>query len=446
VTTETVVVVMPRLSDAMEEGTVVSWLKEDGDLVEAGEDLVEIETDKATMPYQAETAGVLHKLVQEGETVSLGAPLAELLPEGAEPQPRSEEAPITQEPATPRGAEPSAAGTPANADANANANGASAPPPAAPAPAASGNGTPAEEAPDRVPASPVARRVAAEAGIDLASLLPGSGPRGRVVKRDVEAAAASAPAPAAPGAAPEPATAAAQAPDGARGTVETDDLTRVQQVVARRMVESRTTVPDFSVEVDVDAGKLVELRARLKAELPEGDPVPSYNDFIVKACARALRAHPRVNGAFKDDKVERYSRVNVGVAVAAEGALLVPVVADADVKSLGAIAAETRRLAEAGRAGTLKPPELAGGTFTVSNLGMFGITRFTAVVNAPEAAILAVGALERRPVVGDDGELRAGQVMTLTLCSDHRILFGADAAAFLADIRAGLEEPLRLLV
>jgi pyruvate dehydrogenase E2 component (dihydrolipoamide acetyltransferase) len=307
----------------------------------------------------------------------------------------------------------------------------------------------------------VARRLAAAAGVDLATLV-GTGPRGRIVKRDIVAASADGAAPpvAAPPAAappppsasptrspaPTPAASPPQAPvlAGAKGAVETDELTRVQQTVARRMSESRATVPDFSVETDVDADALVALRARLKEELP-GEPAPSFNDFVVKACARALRLHPRVNGAYKDGRIERYARVNVGVAVAAEDALVVPVVDDADVKSVGAIAADTRRLAGAARAGTLTPPQLAGGTFTVSNLGMFGVTRFTAVVNAPQAAILAVGALERRAVVRD-GELRAGHAMTLTLCSDHRILYGAGAAAFLADIRAGLEQPLRLLV
>ncbi|WP_037496736.1 dihydrolipoamide acetyltransferase family protein [Solirubrobacter soli] len=395
---------MPRLSDAMEEGTIVRWCKADGDVVEVGDELVEIETDKATMPYEAEAAGVLHQLAAVGETVALGAPLAELLPER------------------------------------------------------DGNG--------RVPASPVARRIAADLAIDLATLLPGSGPRGRVVKRDVERAAAapcagaaqghaaappaaSAPPPTAPppAAATSPPSSAERpgaptAPDGAKGAVSFDDLSRLQTTVARRMSDSRATVPDFEVEMRVDAAALVELRAQLKRDLGEA---PSYNDFVIKACARALAAHPRVNGAYRDGRIERYTRVNIGVAVAAEDALLVPVVTDADVKSIGTIAAETRRLAERARNGELTPPELAGGTFTISNLGMFGVTRFTAVVNPPQAAILAVGALEPGPVVRD-GELRLGHVMTLTLCSDHRILYGADAAAFLADVRAGLQEPLRLLV
>jgi pyruvate dehydrogenase E2 component (dihydrolipoamide acetyltransferase) len=377
-------VAMPRLSDAMEEGTIVKWLKADGDVVEVGDELVEIETDKATMPYEAETSGVLRRLAHEGDTVALGAALAELLPAGAVP--------------------------------------------------ARSNGSPSENG--RVAASPVARRLAAAAGVDLATLT-GTGPRGRIVKRDIPAAAP------APSPQPLPAPPAPTA-EGAKGAVETAELSRLQQTVARRMSESRATVPDFSVETDVDADALVALRARLKEELP-GEPAPSFNDFVVKACARALRLHPRVNGAYKDGRGERYARVNVGIAVAAEDALVVPVVEDADVKSLGAIAADARRVADAARAGTLTPPQLAGGTFTVSNLGMFGVTRFTAVVNAPQAAILAVGALERRAVVRD-GELRAGHAMTLTLCSDHRILYGADAAAFLADIRAGLEQPLRLLV
>jgi pyruvate dehydrogenase E2 component (dihydrolipoamide acetyltransferase) len=203
-------------------------------------------------------------------------------------------------------------------------------------------------------------------------------------------------------------------------------------------------VPDFEVEMRIDADALVALRAQLKRELPDTTP-PSYNDFVVKACARALAQHPRVNASYRDGRIERYARINVGVAVAARDALLVPVVADADLKSVGAIAAETKRLAEKARRGELTPPELAGGTFTVSNLGMFGVTRFTAVVNPPQAAILAVGALEQ-DAVARDGELRLGHVLTLTLCSDHRILYGADAAAFLADVRAGLQEPLRLLV
>jgi pyruvate dehydrogenase E2 component (dihydrolipoamide acetyltransferase) len=292
-----------------------------------------------------------------------------------------------------------------------------------------------------VPASPVARRLAERLGIDLA-MLTGTGPQGRIVKRDVQAAADGAPPTASPAPAPEPA--AEPAPASSKGAAREIELTRVQATIARRMAESRATVPDFFVEVDVVADALVALRDELRARAPEA-PLPSYNDFIVRACAVALREHPRVNGAFVDDRVQEYDRVNVGIAVAADGALLVPVVPDADQKSLGAIARETRRLAQAGRDGTLTPSELAGGTFTVSNLGMFGMTRFNAVINRPQAAILAVGALERRPIVRDDA-LVAAHVMTLNLSADHRILYGADAAAFLDAVRRLLEEPLRLLL
>jgi pyruvate dehydrogenase E2 component (dihydrolipoamide acetyltransferase) len=403
---------MPRLSDSMEEGTVLRWLKQDGDELARGEELVEIETDKATMVYEAESAGVLRRLVAEGETVPLGQPIAELLAPGQ-----------AVEPVAPAAAAPAAAPEIVR--------------PAAPAPA---NG--AARGAGRIAASPVARRLAAELGIDLASLT-GSGPRGRVVKRDVEAAEALPPAHVAtapPAEAPPPRPAAVES---AKGAVEEIPLTRIQATVARRMAESRATVPDFEVSVDVVADALVALREQLRGV---GDgPVPSYNDFIVKACAVALRAHPRVNGAYRDGHLERYGRVNVGVAVAAEDALLVPVVTDADEKSIGTIARETRRLSERARESGLTAAELSGGTFTVSNLGMFGVTRFSAVVNQPQAAILAVGALEQRPVVRD-GAVVPAHVMTLTLCADHRILYGADAATFLAAVKTALEEPLRLLL
>jgi pyruvate dehydrogenase E2 component (dihydrolipoamide acetyltransferase) len=236
-----------------------------------------------------------------------------------------------------------------------------------------------------------------------------------------------------------PAPAAEQAA-GAKGAVEVVELSRVQATIARRMSEAKATMPEFTLTVEVDMDAAVELRDRFKAL---GDVVPSYNDFVVRAAALALRAHPRANGAYRDGRFELYEHVNVGVAVAAEDALLVPTVADADRRSLGEIARDTRRLAAGARDGTLTAAELSGGTFSVSNLGMFGIREFTAVLNPPQAAILAVGALERRPVVRD-GEVVAGHRMSMTLTCDHRILYGADAARFLADIRAGLEQPLRL--
>jgi pyruvate dehydrogenase E2 component (dihydrolipoamide acetyltransferase) len=228
----------------------------------------------------------------------------------------------------------------------------------------------------------------------------------------------------------------------AKGDVRQEELTRTQQVVARRMAESRATIPDFTLTVEVDMAAAVAMRADVKAAA--GDrPVPSFNDFVVKASALALREFPRANGSYKDGRFELYSRVNVGIAVAAENSLVVPTIFDADLKSLGNIASDARALAERVRAAAITPPELSGGTFTVSNLGMFGIDSFTAVINPPQAAILAVGAVNDVPVV-HNGQIVPGKRMSMTLCSDHRILYGADAAQFLTRIRQLLEHPAAL--
>jgi pyruvate dehydrogenase E2 component (dihydrolipoamide acetyltransferase) len=392
-------VAMPRLSDSMEEGTIIRWLKADGDEVARGEEIAEIETDKATMAFEADVAGTLRILAAEGATVGVGEPIASIGPAGERPAPAAPLAPpvVAQpEPAAPRVSPP---------------------------------------IPTGVSASPVALRAAASLGVDLLAVA-GSGARGRILKADV-VAAANGPAPA-----PAPAP-AAPITSGAKGQATFSPLSRLQQTVARRMSESRATVPDFAIEVDVDMTEAVELRARMK-ELP--GTTPSLNDLVVKATARTLRAHPRVNGSYRDGAFQTYERVNVGVAVSSEDGLVVPTVFDADRLGLTAVADEIRRLAVAVRDGTVTPPELAGGTFTVSNLGMFGIDRFAGVINPPQAAILCVGAVRRRPAVGPDGELAARELMTLTLVSDHRILYGADAARFLADLRATLEAPLIVLV
>ncbi len=419
-------VVMPRLSDSMEEGTILRWLKAAGDEVARGDELVEIETDKANMVYEADQDGPLEIVAAEGDTLPIGTVIARIGGGGGEaPAPSVVEAAVV----------PEAAAAPQGATGSPAAQASSADPAPVAAPGGDGNG--------RVKASPVARRMARELGLDLAGLA-GSGPGGRIVKADVEAAAAggtrAAPAPGSP---TPPAAAAGMGEAGsAKGEVTPVELTKTQQVIARRMAESKATVPDFTLTTEVDASSLVELRAQLKALGGEA-PVPSFNDMVVKACALALRAHPRANGAYRDGRFELFSRVNVGVAVAAEDALVVPTVFDADRKSLGEIAREARALAERVRAGSITPPELAGGTFTVSNLGMFGITQFTAVINPPQAAILAVGALREAAVVRD-GALAAGHLMSLTLSCDHRILYGAPAAEFLAAVRGTLEAPLAL--
>jgi pyruvate dehydrogenase E2 component (dihydrolipoyllysine-residue acetyltransferase) len=303
-----------------------------------------------------------------------------------------------------------------------------------------------------VKASPIARRIARDRGLDLSGLA-GSGPGGRIVKADVEKALASgvaapaAPAPPArpPVAAPAtPTPGVAEKPETAKGAVEVVELTKLQQTVARRMAESKATAPNFYLQAEIDMTAAVEGRAKLKASAKEGDVVPTFNDMVVKACALALREYPRANGAYRDGKIELYSRVNVGVAVAAQDALVVPTVFDADQKGLRRIATETRALAARVRDGSITPPELSGGTFTVSNLGMYGISNFHAVINTPQAGILAVGELKAKPVVTDSGEIEARQLMGVTLACDHRILYGADGAQFLARVRELLESPLGL--
>jgi len=407
---------MPRLSDSMEDGTIVRWLVEDGGAVAAGQELVEIETDKAVMTYEAEAAGTLAIAAGEGETVAVGDPIGQLLGAG-ESAPEAAPAQSAAAPAA------SSTGPAAAAPAPTTRHGALTPPRAA-------DGT-------RLRVSPVARRIAAERGVELVGLA-GSGPGSRIVKRDVLGAAGNGAAPQAP--------ATGSAVEGARGGARFEPASRVQQTIARRMAEAKANQPEFALEIEIEMGPALDLRARLKqAAAGAGLAAPSVNDLIVRAAALALREHPRVNGAYGDGGFELYDRVNVGVAVAAEGTLLVPVVADADRLSLDEIAARTSALSAKAREGTLTAPELSGGTFTVSNLGMFGITSFTAILNHPQAAILAVGAVREIPVAVD-GELTIGRRMNATLICDHRILYGADAAAFLGEVRTRLEEPFGLLL
>jgi pyruvate dehydrogenase E2 component (dihydrolipoamide acetyltransferase) len=405
--------VMPRLSDTMEEGTVLRWLKRDGEHVSRGEELVEIETDKAAMTYESDLEGILQTIASEGDTLAVGELIAWI-------------------------------------------------------------------GEDRVKASPLARRIARETGVDLRGLT-GSGPGGRIVKADVQAADAtttrsirSESPPTSPvagegsaahsvvGGVPATHSLAGDVTDSragditdsqagdvtvAKGETTSVELSRTQRTIARRMAESKATIPDFTLTTDIDMEQCVKLRAELK-RLSQVD-APTYNDMIVKACALALRDHPRANGSYRDGRFELHARVNVGVAVAVAaedstaGALVVPTVSDADTKALGEIARETRALAQRVRDASITPPELSGGTFTVSNLGMYGIRSFTAIVNPPQAAILAVGEVAPRAVVRKK-KIVARQTMSVTLACDHRILYGADAALFLSRIRELLEEPAAL--
>jgi pyruvate dehydrogenase E2 component (dihydrolipoamide acetyltransferase) len=450
-------IVMPRLSDTMEEGTILRWLKSDGDQVARGEELVEIETDKATMVYESDQQGTLQIIAPEGSTLAVGEPIATVgapqaradAPTATAPPPDAQEQPHADAPA--KASPPGHAAT----DGAAAEDGAAA---LAPSPA----GPPAVTAGERVKASPLARRIAQQRGVDLHAVR-GSGPGGRIVKADVIGSdaggggASTRSADVAPAAAPAglggPARQSGAAGIGevatAKGQTTEVALSRTQQTIARRMAESKATIPDFALQSDVDMELCVQLRGELKRLAPSGagageqPGAPTYNDMVVKACALALREHARANGSYRDGAMQLHARVNVGVAVAAEDALVVPTVFDADEKSLGEIARETRGLAERVRAQTITPPELGGGTFTVSNLGMYGVKSFTAIINPPQAGILSVGTLEPRAVVRD-GEVAIRHTLTLTLVCDHRILYGAEAAQFLARIRELLEAPAAL--
>ena len=393
---------MPRLSDSMEEGTIVRWLKSDGDVVSKGEPIAEIETDKATVTCDADADGTLRIVAGEGQTVSLGGVIATI---GDVTEPR----PASPAPAHPR--------------------------PAAPSTVAAGKSSESDNGADRVKASPLARRIARESQLDLRAL-SGSGPGGRIVKADV----------------PQPAVA-----HGAKGAVTTLPPSRIQVQIAQRMSESKATIPDFTLHAEVAMEQAVELRTQLRkagrggdgerSAAPDGGAlaIPSYNDMVVKACGLALREHPRANAAYRDGAFELYQRVNVGIAVAAHDGLVVPTVFDADRKSLLEIAREARRLAERVRSRQVTPAELSGGTFTVSNLGMYGVAGFSAIINPPQAAILAVGELREVPVVRD-AQVVPGLRMSIALTCDHRILYGAPAAEFLGRVRQLLEQPINLIV
>jgi pyruvate dehydrogenase E2 component (dihydrolipoamide acetyltransferase) len=442
-------VVMPRLSDTMEEGTILRWLVADGEEVQRGQEIVEIETDKATMTYESDLDGVLQTIASEGDTLPVGTVIARI---GA-----ADGAATTGDRAGHEGATAIAD----RSDVAALSTQAETVHEAAPSP-------PAETAPagaERVKASPLARRIARENDVDL-HVLTGTGPGGRIVKADVQAAAsttltgtgeitAGAPdRPSETGDAPSTGAAGSSPGSGLAGVVATAkgettevELSRTQQTIARRMAESKATIPHFALQTDVDMEECAALRDELK-RIGRAD-APTYNDMVVKACALALREHPRANSSYRDGRLQLHSRVNVGVAVATDsdgpagGTLIVPTVFDADVKALGEIARETRTLAARVRDGSITPPELGGGTFTVSNLGMFGVSAFTAIVNPPQAAILSVGTVQPSAII-HEGAIVVRQQMTVTLACDHRILYGADAARFLARIRELLERPAAL--
>ena len=419
---------MEALSPTMEEGQVVKWLKAEGDSVTAGEILAEIETDKATMELVARGDGLLRRiLVGEGETAPVGDVIAVI---AAADEDISEY--------DSGGAGASAAPPPAQDASEVTEVGAAAPATkaaetaAAPEVNGAGNG--------RIKASPVARRLASEAGLDLASVA-GSGPGGRIVKKDVEVALEGV-GPAAPAGTPAPATAAPPASDA---DYEDVPLTQMRKTIARRLVESIGPVPHFFLTVDVDMTRALEARKRINAMLEAEGRKMSINDLIIRATAAALRRHPDCNAHWMGDSVRRFNRVHIGVAVAIDDGLITPVIRDAHLKGVADIGVEIRELAGRAREKKLMPEEYTGATFSISNLGMLGIHEFTAVINPPEAGILAVGGVEDTPVVVD-GEVQVRPRMRITMSCDHRVIDGALGARFLATLRGMLEEPATILL
>ncbi len=428
---------MPRMSDTMTEGNIVGWLKKEGDRVEPGDTLAEVETDKATMELDSPAEGViLHIAVKEG-AVPINAVIAVIGKEGEDWK-----------------AAIAAAGSPSNGQSEAPAE---APSPAAPAaaPAAPAAPAPAGKEDSRVKASPLAKSMAKEIGVDIAQV-SGSGDQGRIVRRDVEAfvenqksapAPAPVPAPASPSAPAPPA--ASEAPAvmpfyfaGGEANFEERPLSMMRKTIARRLGESKFSAPHFYLTIEINMDKTVQLRERLN----EVAPVKiSFNDFVIKACTTALRRHPAINSSWLGDKIRTNHDIHVGVAVAVDEGLLVPVVRHADMKTMSQINTEVKALAIKAKDRKLQPEEMQGNTFTISNLGMFDIEEFTAIINPPDSCILAVGSIIQKPIV-KDGEIAVGNMMRVTLSCDHRVVDGATGAKFLQTLKSVLEDPIRLLV
>lgn len=414
---------MPKLSDTMEEGTVLEWKVGEGTEVHRGDVLADIESDKAAFELEAEADGVFHIVVQQGAAAPVGeviATIGEAAPApAATPSPPAPSPPPEPEAALP--AEP-----PVEAPREAEVPAKHPEPPAADS--------------ARVRASPLAKRLAAEMGVDLTNL-SGSGPDGRIVKEDVVAAAERA-----PDRAPAPSRAPRKepAPRPAGPEVEVEEPTRTQALIARRMTESKTTVPHFYVTVETRMDEAMSVRDQLRRTVEGADKL-TVTDLLVRACALALRKFPEVNASWVDNRFERRRTINIGVAVAREKGLVVPVIREADRKDLVAISIEGRQLVERARAGKATQEDLSGGSFSISNLGMYGVDEFLAIINPPEAGILAVGAV-KDAVVAEDGEISVAKVMRMSLSVDHRVFYGATAAEFLAEVVRLMENPVSLVL
>ena len=455
---------MPKLSDTMEEGVLSAWLIDEGEEVSAGDVLAQVETDKATMDLEAFDEGVLlKKVIEEGDAVPIGQLIAVIGEPGedisdlldgeaggdgaAEATTDTDEAPTDADAATADASSPEPAPEPA--------------PEPDPVEEPAGDGQLRERTPEPVPAgtdaegrrikaSPLARRIAQEHGVELARV-EGSGPEGRIVRRDVEARIEERERAPEPAAEPTPAP-SAEAPRYSmpeeEAPYETENISQMRKTIARRLAESKYSSPHFYLTVDIDVEKAVALRADLNELTEEQDRAKiSFNDLITKACALSLREHPFVNASYlsAEGEIRKYNRIHIGIAVAIDEGLITPVVRDADQKGLAQIAKETRELAERARNRELEPEEFEGATFTTSNLGMFGVEEFTAIINPPNSAILAIGEIRDTPVV-EDGEVVPGKRMKVTLSCDHRVVDGAIGAQFLDSVRSYIEEPMNLLL
>jgi pyruvate dehydrogenase E2 component (dihydrolipoamide acetyltransferase) len=414
---------MPKLSDTMSEGTLVKWLKKPGDSVAVDEDIAEVETDKATMTMPSFEEGILHTIyVKEGETVALGAALALILSDGEEAPADADKAPGSEAKASAPTPEAPAAKTEASAASTAPAT---APAPVASAPAVTSG---------RLKASPLARKIAKEKGVDLARL-NGSGPGGRIVKKDVE-----------------------NAPVGGGGgslgllppAIAKPDrsvpLTGMRRVIAARLLESKTTIPHFYLNIEIDTEALMNLREQVNAaSTANGGPKYTVNDFIMRATVLATGSVPEVNGSFQGDSILYHGETHLSVAVAIEDGLVTPVIRSAQSKSIKDLAAELKDLAVRARDKKLTPNEMTGGTITISNLGAFGIGNFDAIINPPQAAILSIGTITKQPVVNTQNQIVPGQRMWIGMSCDHRVIDGAVGAKFLSELKRFLETPVLLV-
>jgi len=414
-------ILMPLLSPSMTEGTLVKWLKKEGDAVKSGDVLAEVETDKATMDLEAFDSGILRKvLITEGTKVPVQTRIGIIGTKDEKIDESAPAAPAAAPAAKKEEAKPSAAPAPASS------------------PAATAAAAPAAPAGGRVKASPLAKKIAADKGVNL-GYLSGSGPGGRIVKADVLNAPAN-------GAAPGGGSSIyARGPVAKEGSTK---LTTMRSVIAKRLLESKTTIPHFYLEIEVDAKPLLDLRVQLNDSLAKLNPPVklSLNDFVLKAAAEAVRRVPAVNASFEGDSIRQFPDVQLSFAVAIAEGLITPIIKEAQNKSLIQISGEAKSLAAKAKEGKLKPEEFQGGTFTVSNLGMLGIDRFSAIINPPQAAILAIGNIVKKPVVGANDTIVVGHRQSITLSCDHRVVDGAVGAAYLKELRELIEKPALLLL